>query len=71
MRICHLHVFGVFDHAPIAIDDENFQVFDHTIRCDTADDMKRAEDLSAVPEDAQYRPVALHVHGDYTNESAW
>ena len=27
-----------------------FQVFDHTIRCDTADDMKRAEDLNAVPE---------------------
>merc|ERR1711872_604352 len=25
------------------------KVFDHTIRCDTADDMKRAEDLSATP----------------------
>merc|ERR1712212_135466 len=46
------------------------KVFDHTIRCDTADDMKRAEDLSATPEDAEYRPVALHVHGDYTKESA-
>ena len=35
-------------------------------RQDTADDMKRAEDLSKVPEDAKFRPVALHVHGDYT-----
>jgi len=50
---------------------EEIKVFDHTIRCDTADDMKRAEDLGAVPADAQYRPVALHVHGDYTTESAW
>ena len=35
-----------------------FQVFDHTIRCDTADDMKRAEDLNAVPEVSfkLYRP---------------
>ena len=35
-------------------------------RQDTADDMKRAEDLTKVPEDARFRPVALHVHGDYT-----
>ena len=26
------------------------EVFDHTVRCDTADDMKRAQDLKAVPE---------------------
>jgi len=45
--------------------------FDHTIRQDTADDMKRAEDLSKVPDDAKFRPVALHVHGDYTEASAW
>jgi len=45
--------------------------FDHTVRQDTADDMKRAEDLSKVPEDAKFRPVALHVHGDYTTDSAW
>jgi len=45
--------------------------FDHTIRQDTADDMKRAEDLTKVPEDARFRPVALHAHGDYTKESAW
>lgn len=47
------------------------KIFDHTIRQDTADDMKRAEDLTKVPEDARFRPVALHVHGDYTKESAW
>jgi len=40
------------------------------VRCDTADDMKRAEDLNAVPEDAEYRPVALYAHVDYTEESA-
>jgi hypothetical protein len=45
--------------------------FDHTIRQDTADDMKRAEDLNKVPEDARFRPVAMHVHGDYTRDSAW
>merc|ERR1711872_1215338 len=44
--------------------------FDHTIRCDTADDMKRAEGVYADDDDPKYRPVALHVHGDYTEESA-
>lgn len=44
-------------------------MFDHTVRCDTLDDNKRAENMAAPPE-SKYRPVALHVHGDYTEESA-